>query len=296
MSKTKRLFLFAGYDCDNIVDNTLIYYIQALSKLGDVVFVMDNDLPESEIKKIAKIPHVLQANATRHGEYDFGSYKRAYLWADKNDILKKYDWVYFVNDSVYGPLNDLEPIVCSLEKSGKDLIGMASNRDAYTPLHVQSWFVGFSKKIFTSEFFDNFVRQITHIPNKMHLCLKYEVGLTAMIMRHGFEMRVVLDADKNDLYDEPRHGLVAGVPFIKKSAVSNVCDFCFLYPHLDNDVLLGYISANMQRHGIILAHDNYRTRYELRLFGIRLLRIMSKDSKYYKIYLFGKIPVLKIIK
>ena len=36
----KRLFLFAGFDRDNIVDDTLIYYIQALSKLGDIIFVM----------------------------------------------------------------------------------------------------------------------------------------------------------------------------------------------------------------------------------------------------------------
>lgn len=292
----KRLFLFAGFDRDNIVDDTLIYYIQALSKLGDIIFVMDNDLPGQELKKISKIPNVLHAEAIRHKEYDFGSYKRAYLWADKNDLLKKYDWMYFVNDSVYGPLNDLKPILEKLEKSGADLVGMASNCDKYTPLHVQSWFIGFTKKVFNSDFFDNFMRKITHIPNKMHLCLKYEAGLTAMIMRHGFEMKVILDAPNNDIYSNPRHTLIQGVPFIKKTAASGICDFCFLYPHLDDDTLLTHIQAHMKRHNIELAKDNYSICYELRLFGIRLLRILSKDSKYYKVYVFGRIPVLKIIK
>ena len=32
MKKIKRLFLFAGYDKDNIVDDTVIYYLNALSK------------------------------------------------------------------------------------------------------------------------------------------------------------------------------------------------------------------------------------------------------------------------
>lgn len=296
MKKIKRLFLFAGYDKDNIVDDTVIYYLNALSRLGDVVFFADTDLPANELQKISQIKNVLYAGATRHREYDFGSYKRAYLWATEHLDLSKYDWVYLVNDSVYGPLNDLQPVVTRLENSGADLIGMAANRDEYTPLHVQSWFVGFNRAIFGSEFFDKFMRGIKHIPNKMHLVLKYEVGLTAMIMRHGFKMQVVLDANNNNLYSNPRHSLIMGVPFIKKTAAPLICDFGFLAPHMDDDILLDKIQAHMQRHGMVLARDNYRTIYELRLFGLRLIRVLSKDSRYYKVYVFGKIPVLKIIK
>ena len=39
----KRLFLFAGYDRDGIVDDSLLWYLKSLSGLGDIVFVMDND-------------------------------------------------------------------------------------------------------------------------------------------------------------------------------------------------------------------------------------------------------------
>lgn len=34
MKKVKRLFLFAGYDKDNIIDDTLVWYLNELSKLG----------------------------------------------------------------------------------------------------------------------------------------------------------------------------------------------------------------------------------------------------------------------
>ena len=47
--------------------------------------------------------------ATRHSEYDFGSYKRAYNWAQENLDTAEYEFVYLVNDSVYGPLFDLNP-------------------------------------------------------------------------------------------------------------------------------------------------------------------------------------------
>ena len=295
MTKTKRLFLFAGFDKDNIIDNTLIYYINALSKLGDIIFVIDNDIETNEIKKISKIPNVLYAHAVRHGEYDFGSYKRAFIWAQDKKILNKYDWVYFVNDSVFGPFNDLEPIITKQEKSGANMIGMSSNYDRYTPLHIQSWFIGFDKKVFTSKFFENFIHSITHIPNKMHLVLKYEVTLTNIVLRHGFKMNVILDAKKIDVYDDPRPVLIAGVPFIKKTAISRICDFCFIYPHIEDEVLLNYVIDYMKRYKIKLAKDNYHDIYALKLFGIPIFQIMSKDSKYYKIYIFGRIPVLKII-
>lgn len=296
MKSPKRLFIFAGFDKDNIIDDTLVYYINALSKLGDVIFVMDNDLPKNEIKKISGIPNVLYANGLRHREYDFGSYKRGYLWAKEENILKKYDWVYFVNDSVYGPLYNLKPILTNLESSDADLIGMTANCDKVTPWHIQSWFVGVSKNVIDNSFFDNFMQKITHIPNKMDLILKYEVGLSWLIIRNGFKAKVVLNAENNSVYEDPRSTLINGVPFIKKTAISKIRKLCFLYPHLDDDALLDYIVAHMKRHNIRMVKNSFRTIYELRFFGIPLLMISEKNQKYYKIYLFKYIPVLKITK
>jgi lipopolysaccharide biosynthesis protein len=296
MTKNKRLFLFAGFDKDKIVDNTVIYYVNALSKLGDIVFVADNDLSESEIKKLSNIPNVLHVGAGRHGEYDFGSYKRAYLWAKDKKILKNYDRLYFVNDSVYGPFNDLNPVLLKLENSGADLVGMAANRDEATPVHVQSWFIGFNKKIFTSEFFDSFMQKITRIPNKMNLVLKYEAGLTALIMRHGFTMSVILKPEENNLYGDPRQILIKGVPFVKKAAISKIRKMCFLYPHTDDDVLLDYVAEYMNRHNVVFENNSYYNYYEFRFFGIPLLRITTNKRRLFKIYLFGCIPMFKVIK
>ena len=45
---TKRLFLFAAYDKNNVIDDTVVHYVKHLSSLGDVIFVMDNHLSQSE--------------------------------------------------------------------------------------------------------------------------------------------------------------------------------------------------------------------------------------------------------
>ena len=44
MKYPKRLFLFAGYDKDGIIDDALIYYLSELSKYGDIIVYIDNDI------------------------------------------------------------------------------------------------------------------------------------------------------------------------------------------------------------------------------------------------------------
>ena len=291
MTKSKRLFLFASYDKDNIVDNTVIYYVSELSKIGDVIFFADNDLPDTELKKISNIPNVLYANAKRHLEYDFGSYKRGYLWAKENKILDNYDWAYFVNDSVFGPLFDISHILETLESSDAQLVGMTDSHGAHTPVHIQSWFVGFSKQIFTSEFFDNFVNKIKHENTKIDICYKYEVGLSNMILRHGFKVKSLMQTSPN-----PLETLTKGLPFVKKVVIAKIKKLRCLYPYLDNEILIDYIKSYMHRNNIKMEKDSYNTVYELFLFNIPLLRIAVKNKTNYKVYLFRKIPVLKIKK
>ena len=189
---TKRLFIFAAYDKDNVIDATLLHYLRALSELGDIIFTMDNDIPKSEMDKLSDIPNILHATAVRHNEYDFGSYKRGYMWAHDEKILDKYDWVYLVNDSVYGPLFNLEPTLKDLESRKVDLIGMTDFYDENAPKHIQSWFLGLSKKVAESSFIYDFIKDIRHRDSKTEIICKYEIGLSRVVLQNGFQMSAVL--------------------------------------------------------------------------------------------------------
>ena len=166
-SLTKRLFLFAAYDKDCLIDDTLLYYLEALSKLGDIIFTMDNDTPAKEMAKLDRIPNILHASAQRHGEYDFGSYKRGYIWATDNQILDNYDWIYLANDSVLGPMGDLESMLVNIESRGADCVGMVSNDPQLLPAHIQSWFVGLKRHVATSKFFRDFITNVAHQTDKL---------------------------------------------------------------------------------------------------------------------------------
>lgn len=304
----KRLFLFAGYDAQGIVDNTLLHYLRCLSGYGDIVFVMDNDAAESEVDKVASIPNVLYAVATRHGEYDFGSYKRAYDWADKNGLLNKYDWVYLVNDSVYGPLYDIRPILDDLESRGVDLTGMIDFSNKCTPVQVQSWFVGLSRRVATSDFMHVFMKNIRAQSDKQLIVLKYEVGLSQIILRHGYKMSTLIKDENSDvkhlIYDCPLEALKLGLPFVKKGAVANLPGLQYLYPYT-TEKFVDDVYHNITRSGLSVAviepeRPRYNKSYRLTLLSIPLVTIyrqrhISTAITCYKVYLFDFLPIFKIL-
>ncbi len=96
-----RLFIFAAYDAGARVGASLLWYLRSLSACGDVVLEADTDFSAGELEKLGGF--CLHAGAAAHGEYDFGSYKRAWQWARENLDTDAYDFVYLVNDSVFGP-------------------------------------------------------------------------------------------------------------------------------------------------------------------------------------------------
>jgi len=210
----KRLFIFAGFDPKNsVVDNALVMYVRALSELGDVVLYMDNNLNKSELGKLKN--YTLYAGAHAHGEYDFGSYKYAYLWARDNKILKDYKWVYLVNDSVYAPLGSILPILENLESANKDASGIVFKAHSKKP-HLQSWFVGLSKKIFMSNRFDSFITDVKKQNDKSAVTRIYEQGLTNLLNQKGWSYTYAYSVRGHGIYNNIRSLFKRGLPFLKK--------------------------------------------------------------------------------
>ncbi|MDR1943165.1 MAG: glycosyltransferase [Endomicrobium sp.] len=227
----KRLFIFAAYDKNGIIDRNLIYYLQSLSKFGDIIFVMDNNLQKSDMESIYSISNVLNIIAQRHNEYDFGSYKRGYLWALNNKILAKYDKVYFVNDSVIGPLCDLNSVLNEFELQNVNadaygLVGFIRRQEAsrncwsYLKNYFQSWFFGLSKSIFLEKWFLSFLCSVESQKNKCDIVYKYEYGLNEEIRKRALKSLIFEQKYHGmELYEKPEVFLSRNLPFLKKSAI-----------------------------------------------------------------------------
>ena len=282
MEKNKRLFLFAAFDSKNIhhgvIDDPLVIFLRELSTLGDVVFFMDNDVADSELEKIT--PLVLFAGAARHGEYDFGSYKRGYLWVRDNNLLDNYDWAYFVNDSVYAPFYPLRPIIETLESKTADATGMVFNARKRNP-HIQSWFFGTSKKLFMSDYFDSFITSVVKHSNKRAV-YQYEDGFTELCKQNSVQISAAYYVRNREIYNNVKGLFCKGLPFMKKKV------FRRRYGALGRQVLyvLNHISPELSSAIIKHAQYLYGEDYVNRFLTDNILKIMCRYIRYagYKLF------------
>ncbi len=213
--RTERLFLFAAYDPHGIVGKSLVFHIMSLARHGDVVVVMDNDASDDEVRKL--LPYVKHIEAAKHGEYDFGSYKRAYMWSREHLEMDSYDYCYLANDSVYGPLHEIGPLLEEMEGLGVDAFGPVINRHRHDT-HIQSWFIGFGKKVFMSRWFGDFICRVSSHEEKSKICSLYETGLTKLIENQGIKYDALFRLKGKAIYNSVQGNYLMGIPFIKKSS------------------------------------------------------------------------------
>ena len=207
----KRLFLFAFYDPQGVVGEAALRYLEALQPLGDIVLATDCDLQPGEAEKLA--PWVLSFTAARHGEYDFGSYKRAYQQAD----LTGYDVLYLVNDSVVGPIYPLEPYLERMEALGTDAFGLVLN-PSKRGRHLQSWFIGLKPVVFQADWFRNFLGSVAAAGSKEEVCVRYESGLARALEARSIPFAGLYELKGKSVYNAVGRLCAAGFPFVKKSA------------------------------------------------------------------------------
>ena len=221
-----RVAIFAHYDKKNIIDDYVVFYVKELQKIAkNVIFVSCCDLPKEELDKLDcyKI-------AQKHKEYDFGSYKRGFIFAKNNNLLKDCEELIFANDSCYGPLYPISEVFAEMEKKNCDFWGITKNNFGYIKqfkhyfvrrTHIQSYFIAFKNNIFTQEFFANFINSIKHEQEKRDIIINYEIGLSELLIKQGYKFAVLVNAYEsiNNVTILKWRQIVEKykMPFIKKS-------------------------------------------------------------------------------
>lgn len=186
-----RVVVFAHFDKNNIIQDYIIYYLKKLKNISQtLIFVSDCNLPEAEIFKIDKIADKIIAKP--HGEYDFGSYKLGYKYLYDLNLLSAADELIFANDSCIGPLCAFEHIWNVMDEKDCDFWGISKN--TYREIeHVQSFFLVFKRNVFYSDIFKEFIFGIEKQKTKSDIILKYELGLSKMLLEKGYHAESFLD-------------------------------------------------------------------------------------------------------
>ena len=188
----KRAAIFAAVSKDGIISDENLEYLKEIKKYVDyLTIVSDNPILANEINKIRNIADSVVF--TRHGEYYFGSYKRGYLKLKALGILEKIDNLLLFDDSVVFSGESLEDLFN--KSSSNDFYGVLQNTQGVlrhkkyiSNLHLQSWFITISNKIFNTDWFNDFIINIKKEKTKEDVIANYELGLSKLITDHGFKI------------------------------------------------------------------------------------------------------------
>ena len=105
--KKNKICIFSHFDKNNIIDDNTIFYLQKLSIIANIIFVSTSEkLNNNNISKLKTLCNTVIIK--ENNGYDFGAWKSGLNILSEN--LFDYDELILCNDSVVGPLFDLEPI------------------------------------------------------------------------------------------------------------------------------------------------------------------------------------------
>jgi hypothetical protein len=241
----RRACLFAAYDADGVVDEYVVAYIRELSRFADVYYLADCRIGEVELAKLAGITR--GAWAQPHGCYDFGSYARLAHELVGRSRLEEYDEVILANDSSF-LLRPLDHVFARMDATACDWWGLnLAKRDFERPheplplsavmtdmlgrpewsqlnqVHVSSYFLVLRRQAFSDEAVHRLLSQVSPEDAKARVILKYEVGLSRLLLTNGHQVSTLID----DLY--PYHPLYTsdyfqllrlGFPLLKRNLLT----------------------------------------------------------------------------
>lgn len=238
----RRLALFAHYNVEGYISDTDWKYLEALSKICDIIFISNSSINDRD-KKIL-LEHKWEFIERHNIGFDFGAWKEAIL-RYKGKIFE-YDELSLVNNSCYYPLYPLENIYRKMEDEDIDFWGITAFRENHKsrsiearllsmqkiPTHVQSYYLVFDlrkvKDCFV-EFWEDYKEQESFVGTVE----EGEIALTQFFINHGktYDVYIKETLEESDcIYSpdlskhQPEKLIAMGSPIIKKKSLSQITE------------------------------------------------------------------------
>ncbi len=199
-----RVAIFVHFDRRGEVRPYVLRYVEMLQQCAfSVVFVTNSGrLQEAGIKALQPLCAAILIR--RNIGYDFGAMREAL------DLLAlphaNTELVLFANDSVYGPLRPLDPIMAQIDFDKADMWGATESWQVR--YHLQSYFLIVGRKVLADPNWKKFWQRIRPVQSKEWVIRRYEVGLTQAVVRSGLICNAMWPY--NDLVDQVDPSLMEG--------------------------------------------------------------------------------------
>ncbi len=169
-----KVCIFAHFSSSNTVDTWARRYLQSLAGLGfNVIFSSaSRELGNEDLLFLGKWTSrvLLRENLG----YDFGSWK---VGIESIENIENVSELLLCNDSVYGPITDLNAILARCRAStGPSLIGLTESLEIQR--HLQSYFIYFNREAVALDFFSKFWKRVVPLRYKSSVISCYELGLS----------------------------------------------------------------------------------------------------------------------
>lgn len=203
-----RAIVVAHFDREGGCDPHVIHALREYRKCCDRLVLVSNGGPRRPAAEVAALVdrYVSRPNVG----YDFCAWRDGLATLDRGS----FDEIICVNDSVYGPLADLGPVLSSPRVGPADLWGMVVSeqpvsRASQPRRHVQTWFFAMRRRLLQSDLFETFWDGVEPQASKADVIDRYEVGLSHAVERAGMRVAGIYDAGR-----EPRVRLAELLPHV----------------------------------------------------------------------------------
>jgi len=242
----RQICLFAHFDRQSLIDDYVVYYLEQLVLAGlDILFITTSQPSTGEYARIA--PLCAGILERENIGIDFGSWRTALLTYPQLTTARL---LVFANDSVYGPLGPLAPILKRLTDADCDFFGITESLDMQS--HFQSYFLGFKASCLTTPAFSRLMGGIELLPDKLAVIHQYEVTLKGQLEAAGLRGLALVPGTPGDL-DNPtlrywREVIERSSPFLKVELLRDTPRRVSIAGWPDTVRSHGYDPALIERH------------------------------------------------
>ena len=186
-----RVAVFVHFDPVCQIQDFVLSHVTALHAAGlSVVFV--SNCPALDPASLERVKPFCAAVVLRHNiGHDFGAVRDTlrFLGLPRDNTQS----LLITNDSVFGPLQDLAPILNKVDFDKADLWGATESwQHRY---HLQSFFLVAGRRALTSPAWEKFWRGMRLVQSRFWVVQRYEIGLTQAMLAGGLRCAAIWPYD-----------------------------------------------------------------------------------------------------
>lgn len=202
----KRLVIYFIFDKDGIVDDYILYMLQALKACNNEIAIVCNGKLTVEGRK--KLEYITPTIMVRENKgYDVWAYKTMldyYGW----EKLAEYDEVVMMNYTIMGPVYPLEEMFHKMNAKDIDFWGITRYHEykegdpfgtiecGYIPAHIQSHFIAVRNKMLRSIEFQRYWNEMKEIKDYKDAVGCHEAIFTQKFSDAGYTWAVYADVEE----------------------------------------------------------------------------------------------------